>query len=90
MSVCENTEQKTEVKALKNITRRWMMSDHKKTAELRVTRQATKRYAIEMTDMERKLTQLTQRTKQKENTTNEKQKKNITKTSKNTLKNTTN
>ena len=46
---------KVEVKALKSITRRWMMSDHKKTAELRVTREATKRYAVEMTDMERKL-----------------------------------
>merc|ERR1711865_1287764 len=40
---------KVEVKALKSITRRWMMSDHKKTAELRVTREATKRYAVEMT-----------------------------------------
>ena len=49
---------KVEVKALKSITRRWMMSDHKKTAELRVTREATKRYAVEMTDMERKLSNM--------------------------------
>jgi hypothetical protein len=46
---------KTEVKALKGITRRWMMSDHKKTAELRVTREATKRYAIEVSDLEMKV-----------------------------------
>ena len=49
---------KVEVKALKGITRRWMMSDHKKTAELRVTREATKRYAIEMTDLESKLNRM--------------------------------
>ena len=34
------------------------MSDHKKTAELRVTKEATTRYAIEMSDLEMKLKQL--------------------------------
>ena len=32
-----------------------MISDHKKGAELRVTRDATKRYAIEMSDLEKKI-----------------------------------
>jgi predicted nucleic acid-binding Zn-ribbon protein len=39
-----------------------MMSDHKKTAELRVTREATKRYAIEVSDLEMKVNALQKNT----------------------------
>lgn len=45
--------QKKEVRALKSITKQWMMSDHKKTAALRVTRSATQRYEMEIESIQR-------------------------------------
>ena len=58
--------EKKEVRALKSITKQWMMSDHKKTAALRVTRSATQKYEMEIEAIRRHALSLEKKLEQAE------------------------